>query len=103
MRVEFDALAATWERLAAEDARFGSATAVEDQERVEALLESLEDVELALIGAPAECDRHAAVKLRIIGRAIMSGADAGHVAHVFDAARADLLRFPAATAARARP
>jgi hypothetical protein len=98
MMVDFELLAATWERLVGEDARFGPQVATRDGERFEALLDSLEDVELALIGAPAQCENHAAIKLRIIGGAIASGTDADHIARLFDAARADLLRFPSAVA-----
>lgn len=95
---EFRALQAERGRLLAQDATFGARVSGEAARVLEGVLEALDEVESALLTLPADCADHAAEKLRIIGRAIATGADAEHVGRLFALATTDLARFPGATA-----
>ena len=99
MVADFEMLAKRWEALIKEDAALGFAIAPSDERQAKRLFDSLEEVEAALIAAPASCDREAGIKLQIVGRAIIGGADAAHVADLIDGARTDLRAFPSARAA----
>lgn len=88
-----DALALEWSLLIAEDRAISAPQTTEQEARLDAVLNRLDEVEAELIALPAETKDDARRKLRILERAISSGAQADHIVMLFDHCRADLIRF----------
>lgn len=91
---DFAALRAYRRRLLERDAAFGASAKGADAILLERTLDALERVELAIMALRAESEEHTREKLQIIRRALECGADAEHIAHLFELARADLERHP---------
>ena len=87
-----DDLANLWRDMAAEVDCIGVALTPAQEARLEILGEELDELEGAILAAPAYREDDVRLKLEIVARAINSGADAGHVVSLFDRCRADLLK-----------
>jgi hypothetical protein len=86
-----EALIGDWMRLTTIDKALGTPRDDKEAETVEAILERIEDVETALLARPSESRDGVRVRLRILARAIETGADAAHVVSLFDRCRGDFL------------
>jgi len=85
-----EALRLEWDILTAEDRHLGQPETAEQQERLEAVLIRLETVEEGLMIEPAQNASDARRKMKILERALNSGAQADQVLRLFDFCRADL-------------
>lgn len=89
---DFEALQSKWETLTRQEAALGTPESDEGQAQLQDLLEQADAVEAVLIKLPPLEPEAARTKLRIIERALRSGADAAHVVWLFDQCRADLMQ-----------
>jgi hypothetical protein len=91
-----EALPLEWSQLT-EDRAIGAPHTAEQEARLDAVLNRLDEVEAELIALPAETEEDACRKLRILERAISSGAQAEHILKLFDQCRDDFGRFGGAS------
>lgn len=86
-----EALIGGWTNLAAIDRTIGHPASAEEAETLEEALERIDEIEAALLSRRSTSEDGIRARLRILARAIESGADAAHIVSIFDRCRADFV------------